>query len=191
MADYLIQQFHNYAVPVQKTQESIIEKSSQLIRDEKLKVLNAVRFFKSVTTSRLIKSKNEIQNKLKSLLLQSTYFIQRKRERHINRNILLLEQGFRQILLSNRQRIESAKINVFDKMIQFINGQKKVVDHIEKNIDLMNPVNVLNRGYSITMVNGRVLKTVEGAREGDLLKTILPDGNIISITRSINKTESS
>jgi len=188
LADYLIQKFHNFAVPVQKAQESIIERCSRLIRDERLKVLNSVRYFKSVTISKQLKSKNEIQNELKSLLLQSTYFIQRKRERHINQNVLLMEQGSRQVFSSNRQRIESVRSNFFNKAYLFINGEKKVIENIEKNIDLLNPVNVLNRGYSITTVNAKVLKTVNGMQEGVILKTILPDGNIISITSSINKT---
>ena len=55
LADFLIQKFHNFAVPVQKAQDSIIDKCSQLIRDEKLRVLNSVKFFKSVTLSKLIK----------------------------------------------------------------------------------------------------------------------------------------
>lgn len=189
LADWLIQQFHNFAVPVQKAQESIIEKCSLLIRDDKLRVLNTVRFFRSVTLSRLIKNKNGIENQLRSLLQQSAYFIQRKREREINQGIFLLENGFKRLLLSWRQHIESTKTDIFHKTMNFINDKNKTLDHIEKNIDLMNPVNVLNRGYSITMMNGRVLKTVEDATEGDLLKTILPDGNIISITSSIIKTE--
>jgi exodeoxyribonuclease VII large subunit len=189
LADWLIQQFHNFAVPVHKAQESIIDMCSRLIRDEKLKVLNFVRFFKSVAVSMMIKSKNEIQNELKSLIQQSTYFIQRKRERHINQNILLLEQHSRQVFLTTRQRIELVKSTVFNKVAFFIHDEKKVIENIEKNIDLMNPVNVLNRGYSITMVNEKVLKTVDDIKEGVILKTILPDGNIISITSSINKTE--
>jgi exodeoxyribonuclease VII large subunit len=144
LADYLIQQFHNFAVPVQKAQESIIDKCSRLIRDENIKIIHSVRFLKSVIGSTLIKSKNEIIIEVRSLLIQSTYFFQR---------------------------------------------EKKIIENIEKNIDLMNPVNVLNRGYSITMVNEKVLKTVDGIKQGVILKTILADGNIISITSAINKTE--
>jgi exodeoxyribonuclease VII large subunit len=144
LADYLIQQFHNFAVPVQKAQESIIDKCSRLIRDENIKIIHSVRFLKSVIGSTLIKSKNEIIIEVRSLLIQSTYFFQR---------------------------------------------EKKIIENIEKNIDLMNPVNVLNRGYSITMVNEKVLKTVDGIKQGFILKTILADGNIISITSAINKTE--
>jgi exodeoxyribonuclease VII large subunit len=60
---------------------------------------------------------------------------------------------------------------------------------IEKNISLMDPVNVLNRGYSITMVEGRALKSVVDVREGTILKTIVADGEITSITKTTHKSD--
>jgi len=188
LADFLVQQYHNFAVPVQKAQESIMVKCSGMIRDEKLKMGNSVRFFKSVTISRLIKGKNEIQNKVKSLFVQSNYFIQRIRERHVNQNILLLEQMSRQLFLSNRQRLEFVKTGFFSKAALFLNSEKKVIENIEKNVDLMNPVKVLKRGYSITHADNKVLKTVDQVAEGTILKTILYDGSIMSAT--ISKTKS-
>ena len=50
-------------------------------------------------------------------------------------------------------------------------------------------MNVLNRGYSITMADGKVLKTVGEAKEGTVLKTILADGTIASTTISVIKSE--
>ena len=41
----------------------------------------------------------------------------------------------------------------------------------------------------ITLINGTVLKKVDDAREGDLSKTILSDGEITSAVKEINKTE--
>jgi exodeoxyribonuclease VII large subunit len=144
LADFLIQQFHNFAVPVQKAQESVINRCSRLIRDEKVKIIHSVRYFKSVIGSTLVKSKNEIMNEVRSLLIQSAYFFHR---------------------------------------------EKKVIENIEKNIDLMNPVNVLKRGYSITMANGKVLQKVEGIKEGDMLETVLKDGTIASTVRSVKINE--
>jgi len=69
----------------------------------------------------------------------------------------------------------------------FFHREKKVIENIEKNIDLMNPVNVLKRGYSITMANGKVLQKVEGIKEGDMLETVLNDGTIASTVTSFKK----
>ena len=74
-------------------------------------------------------------------------------------------------------------------VLSYLNRSSKEIENIEKNIELMNPVNVLKRGYSITFMNGKVLKSIGDVREGDLLETILPDGDITSVTKKINKTE--
>lgn len=189
LADYLIQQFHNFAVPVQKAQESIIDKCSRLISDEKSKMLNTVRFFKSVALSMMIKSRNDLKNELKSLLLQANYFIQRRRERHITQNLILLEQGSMKVILTNRSTIESVKTSIFNKSSLFLQVEKKTVENTEKNIDLLDPVNVMKRGYSITMMNNKVVKKVEGIKEGDILETILKDGKITSTVESVNLNE--
>lgn len=167
LADYLIQKFHNFSVPLKNAEEILVNKLSRLLQDEKSRVLNTVRYFKSVTLSRLARSKNEIQQEIKALQRQSGYFIQQKQER------LVIQ-----------------KINIFAKIFSFIHIQLKDMTGMERNIELLNPVNVLNRGYSITLVNGKALKTVSVVKEGTILKTILADGNIISTAQSVNKTES-
>ena len=74
-------------------------------------------------------------------------------------------------------------------VLSYFNRSNKEIENIEKNIELMNLVNVLKRGYIITFMNGKVLKSVDDVREGDLLETILSDGDITSVTKKINKTE--
>jgi exodeoxyribonuclease VII large subunit len=191
LADYLVQQFHNFAVPLQKAREGLTDRCSKLIRDGKSNVLNTVRFFRSVTASRLMKSRNGIQNQVKSLILHSGYFLRRKRERDIDQTIFVMGQGSRQIFAFNRHEIRSSRSDLFSKVALFLNDEKKVIEHFEKNLDLLNPVNVLQRGYSITTVDGRALKSVDGIEEGSILKTILADGSIVSITSSKNKTRPS
>ena len=166
LADFLLQKFHNYSVPVQKAKETLIDKSRRRLSDENLKLFNSVRYFKSITGNLLIKSGNEIQNKLRLLLQLSVYFIQKNRESNV-----------------------SLMIGLRRNVLNYLNRSNKEIENIEKNIELMNPVNVLKRGYSITFMNGKVLKSVDDAREGDLLETILSDGDITSVTKKINKTE--
>ena len=144
LADFLIQQFHNFAVPVQKAQESIAERSARLIRDEKIRIMHSARYFKSAAFASLVNRRNELRDKSKSLVVQSSYFFQR---------------------------------------------EKKILENIERNVELMDPVNVLKRGYSITMINDKVLKSVDDAEEGSTLRTLVPDGSIVSILKSKRKTK--
>ncbi|MEO8087517.1 MAG: exodeoxyribonuclease VII large subunit, partial [Bacteroidota bacterium] len=57
----------------------------------------------------------------------------------------------------------------------------------EKNIHNLNPKNVMKRGYSITLSNGRPVTTFNKLKQGDKLNTILYEGNVLSTVNSISK----
>ncbi|MGE5393262.1 MAG: exodeoxyribonuclease VII large subunit [Candidatus Saccharibacteria bacterium] len=59
--------------------------------------------------------------------------------------------------------------------------EKKSLASILDKLRLVDPLNILKRGYSLTLVNGRILKSVKHVRQGDLLETQLRDGKVISI----------
>jgi exodeoxyribonuclease VII large subunit len=50
----------------------------------------------------------------------------------------------------------------------------------EQTSELKNPINLLKMGYSITMVNGKPVKSTAGIRSGDELTTRLADGVVHS-----------
>ena len=188
LADYLLQKFHNYSVPVQKAQETITDKTRRLLKEENLRLFNLVRYFKSVTGNMLIKSENEIQNKLRSLIRLSAYFIQKNREFQIT-IITGLRKSIQLQLNNQRQLVKQSILNFRRDVIAYLNGSKKDVENLERHIELMKPVNVLKRGYSITSINGKVVQKVDDVKKGDLLKTVVSDGQITSVAKKINKTE--
>jgi exodeoxyribonuclease VII large subunit len=51
----------------------------------------------------------------------------------------------------------------------------------QKTIELHSPERIFNMGYSLTMVNGTVVKRAEGVQTGDVLETHLKDGVIRSV----------
>jgi exodeoxyribonuclease VII large subunit len=60
----------------------------------------------------------------------------------------------------------------------------------ENSLKILDPVNVLKRGYSITKINNRILKDPLEASIGDQLSTVLYKGEIDStVTRILNPSE--
>ena len=53
----------------------------------------------------------------------------------------------------------------------------------QKTIDLHSPERIFKMGYSLTMVNGRVVTRVEDIQVGEVLETYLKDGIIRSVVR--------
>jgi exodeoxyribonuclease VII large subunit len=187
LADFLIQKFHNFAVPVQKAKETIIQAWTGTIREEKGRLLNVVRFCRSVTTSRLIKAGSDINAGMRTLWIQSLDFLRMKKEREIGQNIRNLGQYSVSVISGVNQGLDITKMNFSGKLSNYLLGEMKTLENMERSVTLLDPARVLDRGYSITMSGGKVLKTIDEIEEGSVMKTILKDGEITSIAGSKQK----
>ena len=54
------------------------------------------------------------------------------------------------------------------------------VQYIESKIKILNPSNILRRGYSITLKDSKPLKYIDDVKIGDLIKTVVFKGSLIS-----------
>jgi exodeoxyribonuclease VII large subunit len=166
LADYLIQKYHNFSVPLRKSQEIVIEKSTRLLHDETMKITTFLRYFNSVTLSAIARRRSEVTQETKAVQQLSAFFIKRQHESGTN-----------------------IKNNLFSKSLAFMQGLVKDLAALERQIDLLDPVNVLKRGYSLTMAGGKAIRSVEEIREGALLTTMLADGKITSKVQTVNKID--
>jgi exodeoxyribonuclease VII large subunit len=66
-----------------------------------------------------------------------------------------------------------------------IEKEKHSLEVVREKLILLDPVQVLKKGYSITTVNGRVLRRAQDVREGDQVLTTLQEGNIVSEVKKI------
>ncbi len=82
------------------------------------------------------------------------------------------------IAQENLERMESL---IKIKSNYRIEREKEQLNLMEKYINVLNPQNVLNKGYSITYLNGKVLKNKNDIKKGDCLITKLSEGEVRSI----------
>jgi len=187
LSDFLIQKFHNFSVPVNRALQIVTESATGLIREEKLKTLNLVRYFKTISGSQVGKNHHKLHQLTTRLFRQSNHFLQLTRERHIHQNLRILLKGSEQLLAGQSDLLKLSQKKLADRQKNFMDRETQKVGQCEKMIGIMNPVHVLKRGYSITLVNNRVVKSAEVLKKSDLLKTILCDGEVTSIAQSITK----
>ena len=184
MAEYLLQKFHNFSVPVQKAEEKIVDKSRRILTEEKTKFRSEIKLFRSVTQNIIIKNKNNLKERVQSLSRQSRFLFRNERE-----ILTTIKQGIGKgsgiLLVTGEQEINQAMEKFFDRSLLFLKERKIDLINIEKNIGNMSPEKVLKRGYSITRLNGKAIKSIGKVREGDSLKTVVFDGQINSTVESI------
>ena len=208
LAEFFIQKFHNFSVPVKEAEKKIIDKSRRLISDEKTKFQSEIKLFRSVTSNVLLINKNTLKENIQILFHQSIFIFKSENEyltiiKHgiikgtstfCNSSKLILIQFGKSIKKDTISNVKQLSLIVNQKTQQILNGSKiifknKFADllNLEKNIDNMSPKNVIKRGYSITLLNGKSVKAFKDVKQGDILSTIIHEGQILSTVNSTSK----
>ena len=104
-------------------------------------------------------------------------------------NVKEIKNGLRRVILSNAQHIKGQQTILSGKPIDLIKIQQAEINNFERCVHILSPANVLKRGYTITMIGGKAVNTINQIREGDRLTTILADGSVESKVSDINKSK--
>lgn len=185
LAEFLIQQFHNFAEPVREGQRIMADFALNFIGDEKQNLRAEVKMFRTACKNILSVNRRQILNNGRSLYQGSAFLFRNQR------NILghVKEQTGRQATFQLKNRHEfvlRVQRNLSGKTASKIKNEQLLLEGLEKNIRIMDPKNVLKRGYSITTKNGKALTSTDDILVGDQLETVLMEGKLISIVKSKN-----
>lgn len=119
--------------------------------------------------------------------------------KEINRSISLREDKIdnfkRNYMLKNfKNIIEDKNYDLVIKEEQINNAMKALINKQEHILDLkiekvvsLNPMKILKRGYSISKINGKIVKETCEVKIGDIMETVLLNGKTISEIKEIKK----
>lgn len=188
LADFLLQKFHNFSVPVNDAQQSITRNSKSILDYQKVRFDKTVTQFRADMRNFISINNYLINNRIHSIQQHTTLLIQRHRELQIQAKLSLSKSANNSI--SNQKLALSKQSEQLSKLsISQLSDYSTKLQSLTQLIQIMNPKNILKRGFSITLHQGKALKSAENISPGTLLTTILADGTIISNTISTLKNE--
>lgn len=90
--------------------------------------------------------------------------------------------------LSGRYSSESERMRMlryrFEKAcMQVTEKPATKLKNLENMVRVLSPQNTINRGYSLTLLNGKAVKSIGELRKGDTVTTCLSDGTVESTIR--------
>lgn len=91
-----------------------------------------------------------------------------------------LERSVSRRYASENERIGKLRLSLEKGLPGIVERKKLELRNIEGMVRVLSPENTLKRGYSITRVGGRAVRSVSDLRSGDTIETRLPDGSVIS-----------
>jgi exodeoxyribonuclease VII large subunit len=209
LAEFFIQKFHNFSVPVREAEDRIKDKSRRLITDMNAKFESEIKLFRSVANNMLLKNSNTLRENTQTVIHQSRFIFKNERDhlRAIGEKLIEATTTFyssaKQSLFQFGQNIKKDTLShlrhlglfVNQNVSQLSNGAKRIIKtniadikNAERNVHNMNPGNVMKRGYSITLLNGKSVTKGNDLKPGDKLTTVLYEGSVLSTVDPISKT---
>lgn len=112
--------------------------------------------------------------------------VESKRQRILNYQ---KSYGFKRspdLIRQNAQRVDELNMRQLKAFKQHYRRMYDTIQHTDKILSSLNPKNIFNRGYSITLYNGEIIKRVSNLKKGDAIETQVLDGTIGSNITHIN-----
>lgn len=95
----------------------------------------------------------------------------------------VLSKGMQHVVKENEYRLAQIKEILQRGVQQSQKDQIAKLDIYEKHLELSSPDNILKKGYTLTLKNGKVIKSKDSVKSGDKITTRFSDGNIESIVK--------
>ncbi|MBR6113059.1 MAG: exodeoxyribonuclease VII large subunit, partial [Bacilli bacterium] len=136
-------------------------------------------------------SKSDLINLLKQMELR----LNKNINSLITNNKLVLHKLMDSYILKNPMSMYEVKEEKLSNDIERLNGFIKIVldkkndryNHLVEKLEVLNPLNTLKRGYTITKKEGKVISSIKGIKSNDVLEINLNDGSIITNVKEVKE----
>ncbi|MCU0474235.1 MAG: exodeoxyribonuclease VII large subunit [Bacteroidales bacterium] len=95
----------------------------------------------------------------------------------------------RLIISDNKSEVEKMRLNLMSNVLNSLEKMKMKCESFSSALSILDPDNVLRRGYTITTMNSRLIKSAGDVKAEDLIDTRFSDGRIESKVIGRQKTK--
>ncbi len=130
----------------------------------------------------LVKYKQRIYNQIYKIIKRKKEKIETIENRPLFKRPYLLVDPYKQILDGKIEKIQ----NIMIKKTEILKAR---IEGLNGKINALNPESILERGYSLTMRNDKIISSINNINEDDVISTIVKDGEIKSKVKEKRKNE--
>ncbi len=124
-------------------------------------------------------SKLRLKKLTDSYVLKNPLSLYEIKEQKLDNIIDKLNTSMNTIIYTNKSKLEIIENSIIfkDPSILYENKLEKT-NHLIEKLEILNPLNALKRGYSVTKKDGKCLTSVNGLKKDDNINIMLKDGEI-------------
>ncbi len=152
------------------------------IKDFEDRIDGESRILADIAGNILVSERRSLAESEKHLLIFSDFFF-RKRAQAFKTLISDFRNNVARNTASAEFFLKQAPVTLAGAVQAFMKGRLNTLERNGDRVELMNPVKVLERGYSLTFSNGKVVKDAETVKNGERIETRLYKGTIESVVK--------
>ena len=179
VAEHILELVSDFDNRLEFLKDNVVSNTRDILSSYKSMFERSSMRFKPLVSHSLTKQKSMLANMAHQLENYSSSYIKDR----INYLNIISER----VKTSSINRIHNEKriINQYPQILAsktkyFFSDQKAQLQLFEKTNNLLNPINILKKGYSITYLNDKAVKNSTELKKGDKITTQLFDGKIDS-----------
>ncbi|MEW5845264.1 MAG: exodeoxyribonuclease VII large subunit [Bacteroidota bacterium] len=179
LAEYLIDLVGEAEQQYLYLKDQLLELSTSYINTSNSQLIELANQLKSASQLIVFQNKNWLTQRwstLPTLAKLSTY----KNLSQVNGLKEHFKMAAEKFLVTKKFAIPLYQKNLKGLTLQTISSHQQRVDFFCKLIETMNPANTLKKGFTITMIDGKYVKSANDVKEGDFITTKFWDGEIKS-----------
>lgn len=210
LADFLVDCFVQFEHVVLQAQERTRSFSKFLLLDHAKQLSHEVRVFRQVSERRYEREKQALRQAAKHArtLVQHRFAREQHASDNHQRSLLQVVKNRRWMeemqLKQTRERLTKAQATLLAKQVQFtedvfayahkkapemLRTHVQMLQQLERQVDLLNPIHVLQRGYAIARHNGKSIAAGELLQRGSSVEITTFDWQIQATIDHIQPTE--
>ena len=163
VAEFLLSNMNSFEERLTEAQETLIHRAKELLRDENHRLQYIAQHFRHIVKDRFTGEMKRLEIGLHKLIHETTKTLDGR---------------------SNMLRLDISRIA--GGLNALYRQQENRLNHCDQAIRLLDPLNVLKRGYSITYLNEKAVRDSAELRGGDIISTKVYKGSVKSRVEAVD-----
>ena len=123
----------------------------------------------------------------RTLTKRITYILNEAKLKLANYDRIIESKNPKAVLKHKREILNNDSLRLNMLIANIIKEKKHHFDILKAQLDSLNPLAIMDKGYSINRVNGKILTDIKDVKTGDTLVTELKNGKVISTVMEVSK----
>lgn len=187
VAEFLVDRIQEFAEHIARLQERFSHALQLILSGERMALQQKSSDLERLTGRYITEGTHQLDDYHKRVKSELRHIISEQRSLLTDRSgrLKYLWKGMAEERKRDIHQLREKKIRVVREMIR---SRQEALAVAGRTLEMLRPEKVLKRGYSITRVNGKVLKTTGDVRKGDPIETLVDGGVITSLVEKTKNT---